>query len=70
MTNTQERFLTTAEVAAELRVNPETVRRWINAGKLPAVRLGPTNYRVERKDFDALVAQLRTTTPLVVPVPR
>lgn len=58
--------LTTAEAAAELRVNPETVRRWIAAGKLPALRVSPRDYRIERADWDAFVAQLRTTSSLVV----
>lgn len=57
------RFLTTAEVAAELRLNPETIRRWINAGALPAVQTG-RDYRIERTDFDDLIERLRVSTPL------
>jgi len=37
---TGERDLTIAEVAAELRVNPETVRRWLASGKLGGYRPG------------------------------
>jgi excisionase family DNA binding protein len=33
-----ERLLTPAEVAAIFRVDPKTVTRWANAGKLRAVR--------------------------------
>ncbi len=32
-------MLTVQEVAKELRVNPETVRRWVRSGRLPSVRL-------------------------------
>lgn len=67
MTTTEPtEYLTTAEVAAELRVNPETVRRWVRDGALPALPVG-RGYRIARADFDALVAQLRTTTPVVSP---
>lgn len=31
---------TVAEVAEYLRLNPETVRRWIREGRLEAVKLG------------------------------
>ncbi len=68
MTTTEPtEYLTTAEVASELRVNPETVRRWVRAGELPALPVG-SGYRITRSDFDAFVARLRTTSPLVAPV--
>lgn len=35
-----EQLLTVAEVAATLRLDPYTVRRWIGRGQLPAVRVG------------------------------
>jgi excisionase family DNA binding protein len=31
---------TVAQVAEYLQLNPETIRRWIRAGKLEAVKLG------------------------------
>ena len=34
------RFLTPSDVARLLRVSRWTVRRWVKAGMLPAVRLG------------------------------
>ena len=34
------------EIAAKLDVNKQTVWRWIRAGKLEAVKLGPSSYRV------------------------
>ena len=33
-------WLTVAEIADELRVNPATVRLWISKGRLPAKRAG------------------------------
>jgi excisionase family DNA binding protein len=35
-----EPLMTTDEVAAILRVNPKTVRRLVNAGRLPCIRFG------------------------------
>lgn len=46
-------FLTVAEVAQALRVNPETVRRWIRAGALPATRVG-RDYRIAAAVLDGL----------------
>jgi excisionase family DNA binding protein len=47
-------FLTVAEVASILKVNQETVRNWIDVGKLPAVHVG-RRVRIRRADFDALL---------------
>jgi len=33
-------LLTVHETAAMLKVNPDTVRRYITSGRLPAVRIG------------------------------
>ncbi|MEP7116110.1 MAG: helix-turn-helix domain-containing protein [Acidobacteriota bacterium] len=46
-----EAFLTTDEVLAYLQVNLRTVYRLIDAGKLPAVRVG-RQWRFRRKDID------------------
>jgi excisionase family DNA binding protein len=53
------RLLTTSEVAEYERVTPLTVRRWIQQGKLPAVRVG-RDYRIIGRD---LVQGLRTFDP-------
>lgn len=45
------RFLTVAEVAAQLRVSNMTVYRLINAGELAAVRVGKS-YRLREDDVD------------------
>ncbi len=49
------RFLTAAEVAATLRVSTMTVYRLIQAGQLPAVRVGKS-YRVREEDVDGYLA--------------
>lgn len=43
--------MTIAEVAQTLRLNQQTVRNWVDAGKLPAVRVG-RRVRIARSDFD------------------
>jgi excisionase family DNA binding protein len=49
-----DEFMTVAEVAAVLKLNQQTVRNWIEAGTLPAVRIG-RRVRIKRSDFDAVV---------------
>lgn len=43
-------LLTTAQVAKIFQVSSETIRDWINAGKLPGVKVGGT-WRVRRSDL-------------------
>jgi len=50
-----EPFLTVAEVAEILRLNPQTVRNWIDAGSLPAIRVG-RRVRIKRVDLDRILA--------------
>jgi excisionase family DNA binding protein len=38
----EDEFLTVAEVAERLKLNQQTVRDWIDADRLPAVRPGLT----------------------------
>ena len=47
----QAGFMTVNEVASLLRVSNMTVYRLINAGELPAARIG-TSYRIRRSDVD------------------
>jgi excisionase family DNA binding protein len=47
-------FMTVAEVASILKLNQQTVRNWIDAGKLPALHIG-RRVRIRRADFDALL---------------
>jgi excisionase family DNA binding protein len=50
-----DRWLTIAEIATELRVNPATVRLWVARGRLPATRPGPRKLLVRRSDVDRMV---------------
>ncbi len=45
------RFVTVGEVAALLRVSNMTVYRLVQAGQLPAVRVG-RSYRIREEDVD------------------
>ena len=47
--------MTVADVASILKLNQQTVRNWIDQGKLPAVHIG-RRVRIRRADFDALIA--------------
>ncbi|MEV6660628.1 helix-turn-helix domain-containing protein [Nocardia fluminea] len=46
--------LSLAEAATRTGVSVYTLRRWIRAGRLPAVRIGPRMIRVTVADLDAL----------------
>lgn len=47
-------YLTAEEIAAKLRVDITTVRRWLAAGELPSIRVG-RQYRVEQSAFEAFL---------------
>jgi excisionase family DNA binding protein len=49
-----DEFLTVAEVAERLKLNQQTVRNWIDAGSLPALRVG-RRVRIRRVDYERLV---------------
>ena len=53
---TKAQFLTVAEVARALRVSNMTVYRLINAGQLPAVRVGKS-YRLREEDVDRYLGE-------------
>lgn len=59
MISSYDEFLTVFEVAALLKVNQQTVRNWIDAGKLPAVRVGARRVRILRSDLDKFIEQGR-----------
>ena len=44
-------FFTVDEVAEKLQLNPETIRRYIQAKELEAYKFGK-NYRIEEKELD------------------
>ena len=53
------RFMTVGEVAAILRVSTMTVYRLINAGQLPAVRIG-RSFRVREGELDRYLDERHT----------
>jgi excisionase family DNA binding protein len=59
-----DRLLTVDEVAERLRLNPETIRRWLRAGRLSGVWLGSDSagWRIDERDLAAFIAARRTTT--------
>jgi excisionase family DNA binding protein len=63
MSTNQIELLTVREVAEELRLTPPTIRRLVDTGALPAIRLGNATLRFRREDVDRLL------TPVVVRVP-
>ena len=63
-----EGFLTTEEVLAYLQVNLRTVYRLIDAGKLPAVRVG-RQWRFRRRDIDAWLDGQRARGAAADPAP-
>ena len=46
-----QEWLTIEEIAEELRVSEETVRRWIRTKQLKALSIG-RGYRIRRKDYE------------------
>jgi excisionase family DNA binding protein len=55
-------LLTVDETAKLLRVHPETVRRYIHAGRLPAVRIG-RHVRIDRSAIEAFAEPVAPTRP-------
>ena len=47
----EDPWLTVPQVSAELKIHPATVRIWIKAGRLRAVRVG-REWRVRRSEVD------------------
>ena len=51
-----EDWLTTDEIAKDLKVNVKTVRNWINSGELAAIDVGG-EYRIYRKDYEDFISR-------------
>jgi excisionase family DNA binding protein len=59
-------LLTRPEAARELRVSITTLKRWLAAGALVEVELGPRTRRIERSELARFVAgRRRRPTPTV-----
>lgn len=56
-------WLTLAEVADELRVNPSTVRSWVSQGRLSASRAGRRKWLVRRSELERMLGSERTAEP-------
>ena len=52
-------LLTVDEIARILKLNPQTVRNWIDRGYLGAIRIG-RRVRIPRAEFDRLLAESYT----------
>lgn len=55
-------MLTVPQAARRVRRNPETVRRWIREGRLPATRIG-TQHIIDERDLDSLGEPDRLPAP-------
>ena len=62
----EDSFLTVAEVAEVLKLNPQTVRNWIDQGLLPALRVG-RRVRIKRSDFERILAESQIASPSAAP---
>ena len=52
-------YLTTLDVATQLGVSLDTVRRWLRSGELKGTPFGRAGYRIEDTDFQAFLNQRR-----------
>lgn len=50
-------WLSTEDVAKELKVRVERVREWIRRGDLVAYRVGGRDYRIKREDLDRFIEE-------------
>lgn|SRR5579875_2583227 len=62
-------WLTLAEIASELRVNPATVRQWVSKGTLQATRGGLRKWVVRRSDLDRMLAAANEAPSDATPSP-
>ncbi len=52
----EQRYLTVEEIAQEMRVTDETVRRWLRSGQLVGLNLGrKAGWRIERPDLEDFI---------------
>jgi len=45
-----DKYLEVKDISELLKVDPRTVRNWINRGDLPAIKVG-NRFRIEREDL-------------------
>ena len=56
-------LLTVEEAADILRVSRPTIRRWVKAGRLPAIRVGPRHLRIRRGELTRVEKRATPETP-------
>ena len=52
-----DELLTIDEVAAELKLHPDTIRRYIREGKLKQTRVGGTAIRIRRSELERFIRE-------------
>jgi excisionase family DNA binding protein len=52
----EDGWMTLAEIAAELRMSPATIRSWVSQGTLRATRAGKRKWLVRRSEFERMLA--------------
>lgn len=55
----KQQYLTVEQVATMLQIDPESVRRYVRQGKLPAIKLGKKYIRIDKKDLEIFLATLK-----------
>lgn len=55
----EQRFYTTEDVAKLLKIDPESVRRYVRRGDLKAVKLGGKFIRIDKADFNKFIENLK-----------
>ena len=60
----ESEYCTIAEAAQLLRVSKPTISRWIDSGRLPAVRRGPRAIRIRRADLGIVTQPVRPRRPM------
>ncbi len=61
-------WLTLAEIADELRVNPATVRQWVTKGQLKASRAGVRKWIVRRSELERMLAATNPPAEIAEPI--
>jgi excisionase family DNA binding protein len=51
-------LLTVSETAEKLKVDEETIRRWLQTGKLKGIKISPQAWRVRQSDLDNFLQSL------------
>jgi excisionase family DNA binding protein len=66
----EDPWLSTAEIARELRVHPSTVRLWVSSGRLAAVRAGARKWRVRRSEVQRMLRAGDVSLEVLAPLLR